>query len=367
MDMEKKKKKINEIINRIAKDQKFRRELVRQSHFYFFQTFFQDYLEYSSSWFHKEMFALSEDQSKKIIAIMAFRDSGKSTIMNFSFALWSILGKLQKKFVLIIGRSGKQTKVHFENIKNEMECNKLLMNDLGPFRAESDEWGTNFLELKKFNAKIMMISAKQSVRGLRYGPHRPDLIICDDIEDMLSVQNKNERDEIYQWFMSEIFTIGDKKTTIVILGNLLHEESLLLKIKDQIEKGNLPGIFRAYPLLDDNNRIVWPEKFRTPEEVLEFKKTIPDEEVWNREYLLRVTGMNLLLRICRTRKDVEEKWGKEEAIFEVKKAPSDPRDYCISAPIFEETKIRIISREPDGRVISREFDEDTEQKIEKSA
>ncbi len=345
-----KKEKIDEIVGRLAKDREFRQELVKRSHFYFFQTFFQDHLEYPCSWFHKEMFALSEDESKRIIAIMAFRGSGKSTILDLSLALWSILGKLQKKFVLIVCQSKKQAKAHFENIKSELEQNKLLMDDMGPFRAESDEWGTNSLELKNFKAKIMTVGAKQSVRGLKHGPYRPDLIICDDIEDTLSSQDESQRNETYQWFMSEIFPIGSGKTTIIMLGNLLNGKSLLMKIKKEIEKSGLLGIFRAYPLLDDNNRIVWPEKFRTFEEIIALKKTIPDDEVWNLEYLLRIPSLRIRIMICTTREDVEEEWGEEKTAFEVKEAPLGPRDYCISAPIFEKNSVEIVQRNPSENI-----------------
>ena len=68
------------------------------------------------------------------------------------------------------------------------------------------------------------------------GKHRPDLVICDDIEDMASVRNKESRDKTYSWLKGDVFPIGDDKTKIVIVGNLLHEDSTLMRIREEIKE-----------------------------------------------------------------------------------------------------------------------------------
>ena len=59
-------------------------------------------MEYPFAPFHNEMFKLAEDQNIKVLVVMAFRGSAKSTILNLAYILWSILGVQQKKFVVII-------------------------------------------------------------------------------------------------------------------------------------------------------------------------------------------------------------------------------------------------------------------------
>ncbi len=329
-----KQKKIQEIIKKIEKDPVFRKNIVKRSHFYFFNTFFPHYMEYPCSWFQKEMFTITEDPTRKVIIIMAFRGSGKSTIMNLSFSLWSIFGIHQKKFVLLVSRTKKQSRVHFDNIKNEMIYNDLLRNDLGPFQIDSEDWGLNSLILKKFGAKVMTIGINESLRGLRYGNHRPDLIIFDDIEDTTCIDNAKERKKIFDWVDSEAFTVGNKDTTMVFLGNLLSEDSILITLKRKIEDGYISGIFRAYPLLDDNNAIVWPEKFKTPGDVLDFKKSIMNNDVWSRDYLLRIPGVNMVFIVCTTREEVEQIKETKNEEFIVRNAPINPQDYRISAPTF---------------------------------
>jgi predicted phage terminase large subunit-like protein len=230
---------------------------------------------------------LTEDESIKNVVIVAFRGSAKSTIATMSYPIWSIIGKQQKKFVLIASQTQQQAKQHLSNIKREFETNEMLREELGPFKQE-DEWSTSSLILPKFNAKIMSVSTEQSIRGVRYGPHRPQLIICDDVEDINSVKTFEGREKTYKWFTGEILPLGDKDTRIITVGNLLHKDSLVMRLKNNIENEKLNATFRAYPIIDENNKTLWPAKFTNSEDVSNFKKEIGDEVSWQREYMLKI-------------------------------------------------------------------------------
>src|SRR5690606_7657330 len=114
------------------------------------------------------------------IVITAFRGSAKSTIATMSFPLWAIMGRLQKRYVVIISQTQQQAKSHLQNIKRELENNIILRRDFGAVEEQSDEWGAYSLFLKKYNARIVALSSEQSIRGTRHGAYRPDLIVCDD-------------------------------------------------------------------------------------------------------------------------------------------------------------------------------------------
>jgi predicted phage terminase large subunit-like protein len=74
----------------------------------------------------------------------------------------------------------------------------------------------------------------------------------------------------------------------MIIGNLLHEDSLLMRLKQGIEYKKLEGKFYAYPLLDENNTIAWSAKFKTLADIERLKATIGTDSAWFREYLLRI-------------------------------------------------------------------------------
>lgn len=276
------------IIETMLTDRAVRVAITRESHFMFFHFYFAHYIHYKTACFQKEMFALTEDETIKNLYIVAFRGSGKSTIITTSYPIWAILGKLQKKFVLILSQTQNQAKQHLTNLKRELENNVLLKNDLGPFKEETDEWGSMSLVFAKSGARITVASSEQSIRGLRHGPHRPDLIIGDDVENMASAKTKEGRQKTYDWIKGEVIPAGDKNTKFVIVGNLLHEDSLLMHLKSDIENGDLDGEFRAYPLLDENEMVLWPGKYPSQKDIRMERKKLGNEKAWRREYLLEI-------------------------------------------------------------------------------
>ena len=277
-------------VKRIIKKQATRVGITRKSHLWFFHTYLSDHVQYPIADLHKEMFAITEDDKIKLAAICSFRGSGKSTLMSLSYPIWSVIGRPRKRFIVLISQTAEQAKMHFKNLKRELETNELLIRDLGPFRETHDEWNTCGLIIKNYDAKIVAVSKEQSFRGIRYGRYRPDLIICDDLENSDSVKTQESRDSTYNWFTGEVLPLGDKNTKIVMVSNLLHQDSLVMRLKNEMESGRRSGIFRQYPLIDEdhNNRIAWPGKYPDQASVEEEKRKIGNIYSWCREYLLRV-------------------------------------------------------------------------------
>ena len=285
--MEKENQEIRNFVGSVLNDPTSRKELVKRSHLYFFCTYLSKYITYKMAPFHHEMFRITEDDTTKLAAICSFRGSGKSTLMTLSYPIWAVLGRPQKKFVVIISQTAEQAKLHFKNLKRELETNDLLRRDLGPFQ-EQDEWNSCSLVIPRYNAKIIAVSKDQSFRGIKHGEHRPDLIIADDVENSDSVKTPESRESTYNWFTSEVLPLGDRNTKKIVVGNLLHEDSLLRRLEDSITDGTRSGIFRQYPLLDDNDTIAWPGKYPDMAAIEEEKLNVGNIFAWMREYLLRI-------------------------------------------------------------------------------
>jgi len=281
------KKETEKIMEAMVRDSKVRRSACRQSHTLFFQIYLGHYMIHPPAPFHKELFAITENEEIKNAVIVAFRNSAKSTIMTLSYVLWSILGHQQKKFVLILGHTMNQAKMYLKNIKEELETNELLRKDLGPFREEN-EWQAQSIIIPKHNARIMVSSFQQSIRGLRYREHRPDLIIADDVEDLSSVATQEMRDKVSDWFTGEIIPAGEQSTRIIVIGNLLHDDCLVMRLKKYIDKGKFNGVFKKYPLINERGEITWPGKFPDMEAVQKAKDDVMDEVTWQREMMLKI-------------------------------------------------------------------------------
>lgn len=347
-------KHVKNLLEEIQKSRAFRQKLTYENHLWFFRMYLNHYIEYPMAWFHEDLFALTQNPTWQLAAIMAFRESGKSTIMNTSLALWAVLGKLQKKFVVVVSQNKAQAWQHLENIRQELVGNKLLINDHGPFFDSGKEHRSRFMVLPKYGAKIQLATAHQSLRGFRYGRNRPDLFIIDDIEDSLVIDHGNIRERTYEWFTREVMASVSSKTHVVVLGNLLHEKSLLMLLRQAIYERSINGIFRAYPIVDDKDLILWPGKFPTPKHIDNLERSIADNDVWQREFLLALKSQIVL----KVPKSHIEKWGIGKDVDEVidwtKRMP-EPKigrqrsDYTISAPFTKEYCRLIIVPEYYGR------------------
>lgn len=273
----------------MIKDTRVRTEVTRASHYWFFLIYLPDYVKHPFADFHHEMFAITEDENFKMGVVIAFRGSGKSTIFTLSYPIWAVLGKPQKKYVVLVAQTQAQAKLYLTNIKRELESNTLLRADLGPFEEKQEEWSAGSLVIPKYGARITAVSTEQSIRGIRHGSHRPDLIICDDLEDLASAKTLEGRQKMWQWLMGDVIPSGDLKTKVVCVGNMLHEASLLMRLTEEIENGTRDGLSRTYPILNEDGTPTWPGKFRTAQDIINLCRTV-DDSSWNREYLLRIVS-----------------------------------------------------------------------------
>jgi len=280
----------NNLENEMFKNRNVRIAITKESHLYFFNFYFAHYVKYETAPFQKEIFSLTEDENVKNLFVVAFRGSGKSTLLTMSYPIWAILGKKEKKFVLILCQTRSQAKQHMMNLKRELESNELLRNDLGPFQEETDEWGASSLVFSNMNARVTAASSEQSIRGIRHHQYRPDLIICDDVEDMASVKTRESRDKTHNWLRGEVIPAGDRDTQLIVVGNLLHEDSLMMRLKQDVEEKLLDAEFRSYPLINSEGKIAWLGKYPNEEYIEIEKHKVGNEIAWQREYLLRIVS-----------------------------------------------------------------------------
>jgi len=283
-----KNNKFNSVVTKLLNNRDARIAAVRTSHYLFFHTYFAHYVTYETAPFQREIFQLTEDDKLKLCVLVAFRESGKSTIVATSYPLWAILGRQQKKFVLLLSQTQNKAQSQLRNIKHELENNEVLKKDLGPFQEEADQWGVTALVFKQFNAKIAIGSVEQSIRGIRHQQYRPDLIILDDIEDTASVKTQDGRNRTWEWFTNEIIPAGSAgRTRVIAIGNLLHRDSLLKRLQAHITSQG-KGVYREYPIMDSSGVSLWPGKFPTSESLEEERRRVMDRIAWHREYLLEI-------------------------------------------------------------------------------
>ena len=75
---------------------------------------------------------------------------------------------------------------------------------------------------------------------MRHGQYRPDVIIVDDVEDVQSAKQKDARDRLWQFINGELIPTGITDVKVIFIGNLVHEDSLMMRLKKAIQ-GHILG------------------------------------------------------------------------------------------------------------------------------
>lgn len=262
-------------------------KLAEKDPYWFFHLYFSEYIQCPTAPFQKQLFKDLANDTIRQLVVVSFRGSAKSTIATMAYPLWSIIGSQKKKYVVIASQTQAQAQQHLRNIRDEIESNPLFRGDFGPLEAESAEWGIGALYIPRFNAKIIAVSRGQSIRGLRHRARRPDIVICDDIEDSDSVKTMESRRDTDNWFNSEIKGVGDRNTKFIVVGNLLHEDSLVMRLKESIKANNhVSERYSEYPLLV-NGRVMWPGMYPDKEAIDERRRHFK-HNAWMREFMLEI-------------------------------------------------------------------------------
>jgi phage terminase large subunit-like protein len=202
--------------------------------------------------------------------------------------MWAILGKWKKKYVVIVCQTQTRARETLANIRAELEMMGILVEDYQPREGKMDKWSEDTIIIPKYGAKISVISISESIRGLRYLQYRPDLIVCDDLEDVPSCQSYENRKKLWQFVNGELIPAGDKNTKYIFIGNKVHNDSLMMKLKNAIESGKMKGIYREYPLIDQNGKITWPGKFPDMKAIEDLKANYASEIDYLREQMLLI-------------------------------------------------------------------------------
>lgn len=198
------------------------------------------------------------------LAVAAPRGSSKSTVLAFMKPFHDICFK-RRKFILIISNTFKKAAMSLDTIKSEIRDNQMLKQIHPGMVIEKDAEGDSEIRHPDgFSTKILCKGVDQlgSARGIKFGAYRPDLVIGDDMEDDELVRSPERRLQLKSDFDDVITPIGDKDTQIVIIGTILHDDSLLSQL---ISRDHYPEYKKMLyeARYEDEGQLVsiWPEKW----------------------------------------------------------------------------------------------------------
>lgn len=159
-------------------------------------------------------------------AIEAPRGHAKSTTFTFKDSIHAAV-YAYKHYEMILSDSSEQAEGFLTDIKTEFEENATLREDFGDLQGKV--WKAMVILLSN-GTKIEALGAGKKIRGRRHKQWRPDLILCDDLENDENVNTPEQRKKLRNWFYKAVSKAGDTYTDIVYIGTLLHFDALLANV-----------------------------------------------------------------------------------------------------------------------------------------
>lgn len=243
---------------------------------------------------------------RKLVAISAPRGFAKSTAITHSYTLAAALFR-ERKYILVVSDTVTQAVQFLGDIKREIGDNDDLRELFGIHefvKDTEDDLIVRFTDGGQF--RIQAKGAEQKLRGLKWDNKRPDLVVCDDIENDEAVSNRDRRTKLKRWFYGALVPILADNGIIRIVGTILHMDSLLesLMPENQLGHSRMKQIIREelkeytecktvwYSAKykahnEDFSKLLWPVK-KSAEQLKEIREDYIRQglqDVYSQEYL----------------------------------------------------------------------------------
>ncbi|WP_298434539.1 phage terminase large subunit [Geobacter sp.] len=221
------------------KAQKERKSRASRDLEFFCRTYFPHYFAKPASNLHRYFAkrypamierALETGQGDKE-ADAAPRGNAKSTWTTFGLILWATAYR-KRRYPLIVSETRGQAESFLSFIKLELESNERLQQDFPELVGEGPVWRSDQI-ITRNGVKIQAAGAGQKLRGLRHGSCRPDLVVGDDLENDESVESPEQRKKLENWFFKALMKIGQPDTVYIVVGTILHYDSLLSRLLEK--------------------------------------------------------------------------------------------------------------------------------------
>ena len=189
--------------------------------------------------FHREMWGFC-CSDYKFVALAAPRGFAKSTAITHAYTLACVLFR-ERKFVLIVADTETQAALFLDDIKKELLTNEDLIKVFGIKGLIKSNETDIIVEFEDgAQARLMAKGSGQSLRGIKWDGKRPDLIVCDDLENEEMMLNKDRRANFRRWFSGTLLPCRSKDGIIRVVGTILHTDSQLNRLMPKLGKRDRP-------------------------------------------------------------------------------------------------------------------------------
>lgn len=258
--------------------------------------------------FHREMLS-DVEAGNELCAFKCPRKHGKTTLLSLGHILYKIAFH-RFRFGLMISDTEGQAVLNLENIKDVIESHERFIYFFGSLK-NPNKWSETEIELLN-GVKILAKGTGQRIRGLKWGPFRPDLAVVDDFESEHNTETEQLRTKVRRWIVGALLPSMADVYQVIMAGTVVHEKAFLATV-DKMPSWKV----RHYAIMDHNNKPIWPSKFPMAKinAIRENAKSMGELDIFYREYFNRPRnpeGVRLLEDGCAKFYDsnrVVRKWG----------------------------------------------------------
>lgn len=256
--------------------------------------------------FHEECWELCTS-SNRFVAIAAPRGHAKSSAVTLGYGLATLLFR-ERKFMLLVSDTESQAALFLGAFKQALQDNTdlielfdLKLNEKGQVQFIKDSETDIIVEFNdghKF--RIIAKGAEQKLRGLIWNGSRPDIIMCDDMENDELVMNKDRREKMKRWFKGALLPCRSDDGIVRIVGTILHTDALLEGLMPrENDKRTITEGLKQYTTArtmwksvkyeahnDDFSELLWPQKKSAEDFKMMYEEAVRDStvDIYSQEY-----------------------------------------------------------------------------------
>lgn len=257
--------------------------------------------------FHKECWELC-CSNEKFVAVAAPRGHAKSTAVTLGYGLATLLFR-ERKFMLLVSDTESQASLFLGTFKQELQDNQELIELFGLKR--NDKGLVTFLKDTETDIivectdghkfRIIAKGAEQKLRGLIWNGSRPDIIMCDDMENDELVLNKERREKMRKWFKGALLPCRSDSGIVRIVGTILHADSMLERlmpnpsdkttvVEELKQYSTRKGMWKSVKYRAHNSdftKLLWASKKNAVEFKMLYDEAVKDgtTDIYSQEYL----------------------------------------------------------------------------------
>ncbi|MBC8275117.1 MAG: phage terminase large subunit [Chloroflexi bacterium] len=250
------------------------RDLVRsfanESFAFFCRAFLPQYFKLPYGPMHLE---LSDDVDEALRSTSGWRELliwprgfGKSSHICTGLGIYSCALRKRPYICIVKNSFQSQAEPEISAIREELQYNDELNKFFGPFKGKS--WGKGDIitagRWPDGGVKVQGFGVGMRIRGAKHGPHRPGIVIMDDLETLESVESRDQRDKIRGWHDRDAMQAGlepgaDDECLYFDIGTNLHTDCLVANL---LKRPAWRHRFWQAELNPAKNMILW-DKWKT--------------------------------------------------------------------------------------------------------